>query len=196
MQFRLEQAIEVLARTPKILSEMLTGLSDGWLHGVRGPDTFSPYDVVGHLITGEQTDWLTRARIILESGANSPFPRYDRYAQFEASQGRSIEELLGEFQGLREANLRALRALGLTPTDLARRGLHPSLGEVTLENLIATWAAHDLNHIAQIARTMAWQYEGAVGPWREYLGVLKGEVAKMDEEGVRRRAAAARSARD
>jgi len=193
MQFRLEQALEVLDRTPAVLRAMLSGLSDGWLHGTRGPDTFSPFDVVGHLITGEKTDWLTRTRLILESGAARPFPKYDRYAQFEASRGRSLVDLLDEFQRLRTENLGTLRALRLAPSDLARKGLHPALGEVTLEHLLATWAAHDLNHIAQIARTMAWQYEGAVGPWREYLGALKGDVMKMDDEGVRRRRAASGS---
>lgn len=190
MQFQLEQALEVLTRTPTVLRAMLEGISDPWLHGTRGPDTFSPFDVVGHLITGEQTDWMTRTRLILESGTAQPFPKYDRYAQFEASRGRSIADLLDEFERLRAANLNAVRNLRLAPSDLPRRGLHPALGEVTLENLLATWAAHDLNHIAQIARTMAWRYEGAVGPWREYLGVLKGEVAKMDAEGVRRKHAA------
>lgn len=190
MQFKLDQALEVLARTPHVLRAALAGISDGWLHGTRGPDTFSPYDVVGHLITGEKTDWMARVRIILESGTDRPFPKYDRYAQFEESRGRSLKDILDEFERLRLANIAALRALNLAPADFARRGLHPALGEVTLENLLATWAAHDLNHIAQIARTMAWQYEGAVGPWREYLGVLKGDVAKMDEEGVRRKRAA------
>lgn len=190
MRFHIEQALEVLTRTPGTLRAMLSGISDPWLHGTRGPDTFSPFDVVGHLITGERTDWMTRTRIILGSGAEKPFPKYDRYAQFQASRGRTMEELLDEFEQLRGENLASLRALRLGPDDLARRGLHPALGEVTLENLLATWATHDLNHIAQIARTMAWQYEEAVGPWREYLGVLKGDVARMDEEGVRRRDAA------
>lgn len=190
MQFKIDQALEVLARTPHVLRAALAGISDGWRHGTYGPDTFSPHDVVGHLITGERTDWMVRVRMILESGASRPFPKYDRYAQFEESQGRSIGELLDEFEALRAGNLVQLRALQLTPADLARRGLHPALGEVTLENLLATWAAHDLNHIAQIARTMAWQYEGAVGPWKAYLGVLKGEVVRMDDEGAGRKRAA------
>lgn len=193
MQFDLNQTLEVLERTPAALRAMLAGISDGWVHGTRGPDTFSPFDVVGHLITGEKTDWITRVRILLEHGTDEPFPKYDRYAQFEESRGRSLEDLLQEFESLRCANLAALRALHLAPSDFARRGSHPALGEVTLENLLATWAAHDLNHIAQIARTMAWQYEGAVGPWKEYLGVLKGEVARMDVEGVDRKRAASKA---
>lgn len=187
MQFDLNQTLEVLERTPATLRAMLAGISDGWVHGTRGPDTFSPYDVVGHLITGEKSDWMTRVRMILQFGTEQPFPKYDRYAQFEESRGRSLEDLLEEFERLRRTNIAALRAVHLVPSDFARRGSHPALGEVSLENLLATWAAHDLNHVAQIARTMAWQYEGVVGPWKEYLGVLKGEVARMDVEGVDRK---------
>lgn len=187
MKFELQQAIEVLERTPATLKTMLTGLSDGWVHGNYGEDTFSPYDVIGHLITGEKTDWLVRTRLILVHGVSKPFAKYDRYAQFEESAGKSLGQLLDEFERLRAANLVALRALRLTPQDFTKRGMHPALGEVTLEQLLATWVAHDLNHIAQIAKAMATQYDSAVGPWREYLGILKSPVTRMDAEGAVRR---------
>lgn len=190
MRFELDEAIEALARTPGTLHAMLAGLSDGWIHGNYGEGTFSPFDVVGHLITGEKTDWLLRTRIILEQGVARAFPTYDRYAQFEQSAGKTMGDLLDEFAHLREANLAALRDLRLGPADLAKRGTHGALGEVTLEQLLATWVAHDLNHVAQIAKAMATQYEGAVGPWREYLGILKTPITRMDEEGAARRRAA------
>lgn len=185
--FDLSQALEILDRTPRILRAWLAGLSDSWLHGDYGPDTFSPYDVVGHLIHGEQIDWLARTRIILEHGTSRPFDKYDRYAMFEDSRGKTIDQLLEEFASLRAANLSALRDLHLTPEKLALRGTHQALGEVTLEQLLATWVAHDLNHIAQIAKAMATQYEDAVGPWREYLGILKTPITRMDPAGAERK---------
>lgn len=187
MEFSLEHGTAVLERTPGVLRALLGGMGPEWTHGNYGEGTFSPYDVVGHLITGERTDWIVRARIILERGTATPFAKYDRYAQFEASGGRSIGELLDEFARLRAENLVSLRALALTPADLAKRGTHPALGVVTLSQLLATWVVHDLNHLAQIARGMAWQYEGAVGPWREYLGIYKASATKMDEDGARRK---------
>lgn len=191
MDFDLNRSIEVLERTPRVLRALLAGLSDPWIHSNYGPDTFSPFDVVGHLITGEKTDWIPRVTLIRERGTSQPFAKYDRYAQFEQSRGRSLAELLDEFEHLRAASLAALRELRLTPNDLSKRGLHPALGEVTLENLLATWVAHDLNHIAQIAKAMATQYEDAVGPWRQYLGVLRSPVTPMDADGAARRRAAA-----
>jgi DinB superfamily len=188
--FALTEAIQVLERTPTVVRSMLAGLGDCWIRGDYGPDTFCPFDVVGHLIHGEKVDWLVRTRLILEKGTSQPFAKYDRYAQFEASRGRSLVQLLDEFQQLRSANLAALGALRLTPEDLVKRGTHPALGEVTLENLLATWVAHDLNHIAQVAKAMATQYQQAVGPWREYLGVLKSPVTRMDADGAARRRAA------
>jgi hypothetical protein len=191
MRYDINLAMQVLERTPRVLRAMLVGLGDEWIHSNYGEDTFSPYDVVGHLITGEKTAWLDRARMILEHGTSRAFESYDRYAQFERSRGRSLAQLLDEFQALREANLKSLADLNLTNDDLARTGMHPMLGEVTLENLLATWVAHDLNHIAQIARCMATQYAEAVGPWREYLSVLKPPPTRMDDDGAQRRAAAA-----
>lgn len=179
-------AAEILERTPRILKTWLAGLGPHWTGCDYGPDTFTPYDVVGHLIHGEKADWLVRARIILEHGPARPFDKYDRYAQFEESRGKSLEHLLDEFDQLRAANLAALRALNLTPAQLDLRGTHPALGEVTLENLLATWVAHDLNHLAQIAKCMATQYNAAVGPWREYLGILKTPVTRMTPEGAER----------
>jgi hypothetical protein len=132
------------------------------------------------------TDWMSRTRMILEQGTGRPFARFDRYAQFEESRGKALPQLLNEFEAARSRNLESLRQINLQPVDLHRRGTHPSFGSVTLEQLLATWVAHDLNHLAQIAKAMATRYESAVGPWREYLGILKGPVTRMDEEGLRR----------
>jgi len=184
--YNLDHACEILERTPRLLKAWLAGLGPHWTRCDYGPDTFTPYDVIGHLIHGEEADWLARIRIILEHGPAKPFDKYDRYAQFEASRGKSLEQLLDEFERLRTENLAALRALNFAPAQLALRGTHPALGEVTLENLLATWVAHDLNHIAQIAKCMATQYAAAVGPWREYLGILKTPVTRMDREGAER----------
>lgn len=190
MKFELAHALEVLERTPCVLRAMLSGLSDAWLHGTCGPDTFSPFDVVGHLIVGEKTDWMVRLRLILTHGPARPFERYDRYAQFESSRGNSIAELLDEFERLRATNLREVRGLSISAADLDREGMHPALGRVTLRQLLSTWTAHDLNHLAQIAKALATQYEDQVGPWRAYLGVLKHPATKMDAEGIARRRAA------
>ncbi len=187
MEFDLGKTIEVLERTPSVLRGLLAGIDQAWVSGGYGEGTFTPYDVVGHLITGERTDWMVRARIILDHGTDRPFDKYDRYAHFETSRGKSMGDLLDEFDAARGANLAALRALRLVPADLAKRGRHPALGEVTLANLLATWAVHDLNHLAQIARGMAARYEDAVGPWRQYLGIYKAAVTKMDGEGEARR---------
>ncbi len=172
MQFHLPQALEILSRTPQVLRAMLAGLSDPWVMSNYGDKTFSPFDVVGHLIHGERTDWMPRARIILELGESKPFEPFDRYAMYEASRGKTIAELLDTFESLREKNLADLRAFRLSPDQLALRGAHPALGPVTLAQLLATWVAHDLNHIHQFAKSMAYQYRNAVGPWREYLTIL------------------------
>lgn len=187
MIFELPSALAVLERTPAVLRSMLAGLGREWTHGNYGEDTFSPFDVIGHLITGEKTDWLARTKIILEQGTSRPFDKYDRYAQFETSRSRTIDQLLDEFAKLRRENLIALERLDLKPADFDRRGAHPALGEVTLGNLLATWVAHDLNHVAQIAKAMATQYSAAVGPWKEYLGILRSPVTRMDAEGAARR---------
>ena len=189
-EFKLEHSIALLERTPRVLRAWLSGLPREWTYANYGEDTFSPFDVVGHLIQGEVSDWIPRARIILEHGTARPFDKYDRYAQFEASRGKSMDDLLNEFDAARSRSLAALRDMRITPAHLPRRGMHPALGEVTLENLLATWVAHDLNHLAQIAKCMATQYETDVGPWREYLGVLKTPITRMDAQGAHRRQAA------
>ncbi len=172
MNFDLQQALEILERTPDVLRTLLGGLSDSWVRNNYGPDTFSPFDVVGHLIHGEQTDWMVRVRVILEHGDSEPFEPFDRYAMYEASKGKSLSQLLQHFAELRTKNLDHLRALHLTPVMLDRPGTHPALGAVTLRQLLATWVVHDLNHLHQIAKSMAHQYRDEVGPWREYLSIL------------------------
>lgn len=172
MDFELTKAMEVLGRTPATLKYLLGALNDDWLLQNEGPKTWSPFDVVGHLIHGEETDWIPRARIILEEGENRQFEPFDRFAMFEKSKGKSIEDLLDAFARLRKDNLQQLRAMNLTPEMLEKRGRHPALGVVTLKQLLATWVVHDLNHIGQIVRVMAKQYQNEVGPWREYLSIL------------------------
>ncbi|MCB9853437.1 MAG: DinB family protein [Phycisphaerales bacterium] len=177
MCFEFQQAIEVLRRTPNVLTAMLEGLSDPWITGNYGKDTFSPFDVVGHLIHGEKTDWMPRLRTILAHRESVPFEPFDRYAMYEASRGKSISALLREFSALREVNLAELESLQLSREQLDWRGVHPVLGAVTLRQLIATWVAHDLNHVHQIAKAMAYQYKEAVGPWRAHIGVLPQDPA-------------------
>lgn len=172
LDFELNQAIEVLRRTPAVLSAMLDGLSGPWLQGRYGEGTFSPFDVVGHLIHGEKTDWMPRLRRILKHRDQVAFEPFDRYAMYEASKGKAITELLAEFETLRVENLTFLQSLNLRREQLAWCGEHPVLGQVTIEQLLATWVAHDLNHIHQIAKAMAYQYKNAVGPWRSHIGVL------------------------
>jgi hypothetical protein len=170
----MDEAIAVLARTPATLDAMLRGLPDGWLAANEGGDTWSPFDVVGHLIHGERTDWVPRARIILEHGEARAFDKFDRFAQFSGSNGRTLDSLLDEFATLRNANLRELDALGITDKDLDRRGRHPELGVVSLRQLLATWMAHDLDHVVQVSRVIARQYTNEVGPWRAYLRIISG----------------------
>ena len=172
MPFGLEQAVEVLQRTPAVLRAMLAGLSEPWVMNNYGPETWSPFDVVGHLIHGEKTDWIPRARIIIEHGASRPFDPFDRYAQYDASRGKTIDALLNEFESLRKQSLVSLRSMKLTDAQLDLPGTHPALGPVTLRNLLATWVCHDLNHIHQIAKSMAYQYRDEVGAWRAYITII------------------------
>lgn len=172
MQFVLNTGVEVLRRTPATLRAMLTDLPSEWTAATEGPETWSPYDIVGHLIHGERTDWIPRAKIILAQGVNRRFEPYDRFAQFRESKGKSLAQLLDEFEELRADNLMILRDLRLTDAQMALEGEHPAFGVVTMRQLLATWVAHDLGHIAQVARVMAKQYRDAVGPWRQYLPVL------------------------
>jgi hypothetical protein len=173
MTYDTEHVIDILSRTPAAIRALLDGVSDEWVHGNLGEGTFSPYDVLGHLIHGERSDWIPRARIILEEGEGRPFPPFDRYAQFTESAGKSLADLLDIFAELRETNIAILRGMPLTEENLSKRGTHPDFGSVTLRELLSTWAVHDLNHIMQIVRTMARQYEGNVGPWRQYLSILQ-----------------------
>jgi hypothetical protein len=172
MPFDLEDSIAVLERTPAALRSLLAGLPDSWVRGNEGPETFSPFDVVGHLIDGEETDWTTRARVILEKGTSVRFEPYDRFRHRSRNAGRTLDSLLDEFAALRKANLEAVRSWKLQPGDLDRQGDHPTFGPVTLRQLVAAWVAHDLGHVAQTARVMAKQYREAVGPWVTYLPVL------------------------
>ena len=172
MEFTPAEGIAILERTPATLRALLSGLPPSFTDATEGPDTWSPFTVVGHLIHGEHTDWIPRARIILAQGADRRFTPYDRFAQFRESEGKSLEELLDEFARLRAANLAILNAWPLDDMQLALRGEHPAFGGVTLRQLLATWVAHDLGHIVQVARVMARQYRDAVGPWHAYLSVL------------------------
>jgi len=172
--FVVEEAAAILARTPAALDAQLRGLPASWITAHEGGETWSPFDVVGHLIHGEETDWIPRAKIILAHGDARAFDKFNRTAQFTASEGRTLPDLLDEFAKLRKANLRELASLNLTDADLERPGLHPELGPVTLRQLLATWVAHDLDHVVQISRVLARQYSDAVGPWRAYLRVISG----------------------
>jgi hypothetical protein len=167
------EAIAVLTRTPPTLNALLRGLPDTWVRCNEGNDSWSAFDIVGHLIVGERTDWMPRVRIILENGEARPFDPFDRLAQSKESKDKSLGQLLDEFARLRRKNLAALQALKLQAEDLTRRGRHPALGMVTLSELLATWAVHDLTHLHQVSRVMAYQYRDAVGPWSAYLGVLQ-----------------------
>ncbi len=172
MSFDLEHSLEVLSRTPSVLESLLDGLSDRWLDANEGPDTFTPRDVVGHLIHGEETDWVPRIRLILERGEKEPFIPFDRFGFREKIKGRDIDDLLDELKDLRSKNLDYVRRLELSPSDFDRKGQHPGLGTVTLGQLIASWVVHDLGHVRQVVRVLARQYGEAVGPWKEYLPIL------------------------
>src|SRR3954452_21145168 len=173
MDFDLPASIAVLERTPHTLRALLSGLPPTWTDATEGPETWSPYVIVGHLIHGERADWIPRARLILDQGPERRFTPYDRFAQFRESEGKSLAGLLDEFARLRAANLDTLAGWRLTDAELALEGEHPDFGPVTLRQLLATWVAHDLGHVAQTARVMAKQYREAVGPWRAYLPVLE-----------------------
>jgi hypothetical protein len=172
MEFQLEPAKEILSATPGTLKSLLQSVSDEWIHSNEGPDTWSPFDVVGHLIHAEETDWIPRAKVILQHGESGVFEPFDRFAMFEKSKGKSVQELLEEFEAARRESLRELDQFALTPETLSKKGFHPDLGVVTLSQLLATWVVHDLGHIAQVVRTMSKQYGEAVGPWRAYLSIL------------------------
>ena len=177
-QFNLAEAVTLLGRTPATLGALLRGLPNTWVRcnegrGKEGKETWNAFDIVGHLIVGERTDWMPRVRVILENGEARAFDPFDRFAQAKENPDSPLEQLLDEFARLRGENLAALRALNLQAEDFARRGRHPALGVVTLGELLATWTVHDLTHLHQLSRVMAYQYRNAVGPWSAYLGVLQ-----------------------
>jgi len=172
MKFNLQLALEILEQTPGTLRSLLGNLSPEWIRENEGPETWSPFDVVGHLIHGERTDWIQRARIILEQDKSKKFEPFDRFAQFRESAGKTLPQLLDEFEQARSENLEILRSFHLSESHLDLEGMHPSLGMVTLRQLLSTWTTHDLAHIGQIVRVMAKQYKEEVGPWIEYMSIL------------------------
>lgn len=172
MEFDLDRAREVLERTPNVLSALLGGLSEEWVLSNEGQDSFSPRDVLGHLVSGEKTDWVVRTETILVHGPERSFEPFDRFSFREDYEDYSLGELVDLFRELRERNLERIRDLGIGPEQLSLKGRHPELGDVTLRQLLATWVAHDLSHIRQIARVMAKQYRDEVGPWERYLRVM------------------------
>jgi hypothetical protein len=173
MPFAIDHAVEVLTATPSVLSALLAPLSDVWIRADEGPETFSPFEVVGHLIHGERSDWIPRLQCILEHGRDHAFEPFDRFAHRRTEQGKSLATLLATFQQLRTGSLETLHRHRLTGADLSREGRHPDLGVVTLRQLLATWVVHDLTHVSQICRVMARQYAEEVGPWRAYLRILR-----------------------
>lgn len=173
MKFSKDNTVNILQRTPEVISNLLTGLPMDWLQMNEGENTWSPYDILGHLIHGEKTDWMIRAKIILSDSENKTFESFDRFAQEKLSQDRPLQELLEEFKVLRNNNIQELQNLSITESDLDKKGIHPELGQVTLRQLLSTWTTHDLGHISQITRVMAKQYKNEVGPWSAYLGILR-----------------------
>lgn len=173
MKFELAKAAEILKQTPFTLQQMLEGLSDDWTVSSGDRKSWGVYDVIGHLIHGEETDWIPRAEIILKQGENRTFESFDRVAQFDGSNNKSLNDLITEFSHLRNTNLETLARWELTPEQFELKGMHPELGEVNLGQLIATWVVHDLNHILQVSKILAKKYDAEVGPWKEYLSILK-----------------------
>ena len=173
MEYSVSKSVEVLERTPATLIQMLDGLPDDWVFNNEGEGTWSAYDVIGHLIHGDITDWLPRAQLILSHNPEKRFTPFDRFAQFEESKGKSLHQLLIEFQEIRRKNIEKLLELNIAEHDLSKTGIHPTFGEVTLSQLLSCWVVHDLDHISQVSRVMAKQYKTAVGPWVEFLKILR-----------------------
>jgi hypothetical protein len=172
MNYNLEEAIQVLSRTPSVVRALLEGLSESWTHSNEGSETWSPFDVVSHLIHADKTNWIPRTKGILNQREGYAFEPFDRFAMLEANKGKTLETLLEEFATLREQNIATLRNFKLTEADLEKTGIHPEFGKVKLREVLATWVAHDLSHLRQIVRTMAKQYETEVGPWKAYLSIF------------------------
>lgn len=172
MKFNMDKSIQILERTPHVLENLLRNISPEWAMNNEGHDTFSPYDVIGHLIHGEKTDWIPRMEIILSDRSDETFEPYDRFAQLHNSKGKSLNQLLAEFKTLRQDNIELLKSKKLSDEDLNKTAIHPAFGRITLQQLLAAWTVHDLGHIAQISRVMAKQYKEEAGPWIEYLPIL------------------------
>ena len=173
MHYSIEKSCEILDRTPMALQSLLAGLDEDWVMNNEGPETFSPFDVIGHLIHGEKTDWVPRAKMILEFGLSKTFVPFDRFSQYEVSRGKTLQQLLDEFEDIRKENLVWFTSLQLSENDLDKKGMHPVLGAVSLRNLLSTWVVHDLTHIAQVTRVMAKQYREEIGPWTDFFRILK-----------------------
>lgn len=172
MKFNINQALQVLERTPAVIKQLLQELDEDWIMQNEGGDSWSCYDIVGHYIHGEKTDWIPRMQIILGDNADKRFVPFDRFAQFKDSQGKSLDQLLEEFESLRKKNIEILKATTITESLLDKTGIHPTFGTVTLRQLLSTWVAHDLTHIYQTSRVLAKQYQEEVGPWKEFIGCL------------------------
>jgi hypothetical protein len=173
MQYSIRKSIEILSRTPVTLIQLLDGISEDWTSNNEGENTWSAYDVIGHLIHGDRTDWMWRAEMIFSVNTEKKFTPFDRFAQFEESKGKSLKQLLLEFKEIRSLNVEKLLALNISENDLTKTGIHPAFGEVTLSQLLSCWVVHDLDHISQVSRVMAKQYKSEVGPWIEYLKILR-----------------------
>ncbi len=172
MKFTIDKSIEILERTPVVIEKLLGGLNDEWLCANEGKDTWSPFDVVGHLIQGEKEDWIPRMKIILSDGPNKKFTPFDRFKQFNDDIGKTMTQLIDEFAALRKQNLAILKSTTLDEMALTKKGIHPEFGEVTLKQLLSTWVTHDLAHLCQITRTMAKQYKEEMGPWPKYFSIF------------------------
>lgn len=172
MQYDHKKSLEILERTPLVLKALLSGLDGDWIVNNEGPETFSPFDVIGHLVQGEKTDWRPRIQLIIDHGNTRPFEMFDRFAMYRESKDKTIDLLLQEFEDIRNENIIWLKSLKIQDVDLDKKGIHPHLGKVAMKNLLATWVVHDLTHIAQISRVMAKQYKKAVGPWKEFFRIL------------------------
>lgn len=172
MKFYLKNSIQILENTPDVLHSLISDLPEEWIKANEGDETWSPFDIVGHLIHGEKTDWIERLKIILSDNTNKPFTPFDRFAQFTESENKSINELLSEFKTLRQHNIKILKELDLKEEVFDKEGVHPEFGKVTLSQMLSAWTVHDLDHLAQISRVMAFQYKEAAGPWKKYLRIL------------------------
>lgn len=173
MEFTIEKSVEILERTPGVLVELLSEIHVDWIDNNEGPETWSPFDIVGHMLHGEKTDWVPRIEIVLSDRGNKVFEPFDRFAMFQESKGKNMGQLLFEFKQARISNLNWLQSKQLQASDLGKTAEHPTLGIVTLRQLIATWAVHDLTHLNQICRVMARQYEYQIGPWVQYINLFR-----------------------